>query len=263
MAQQSAVEIVIALVLGGGLFGVAAWAMSESHARLDDPDDDRTLYLDQLPAKANLEGSCFQVTIYRQSGNVHAEDIITGPASSAIARLLATFRRAGIQAVHVPKNTRTELSIGRLYHDHRGRAEGKKVGRATIMQLANDPAQLAAPRLEPAVPVPRLIADFVPAEKPPFDGYHVGLRGESNYQPAIHKTLPGEPISLKPEPSNPHDPRAIQALNRRGDLIGYLPRDGWLTEMILDQGHEPVCTIASISRASYGLPYGVVIAVEK
>ncbi len=132
-----------------GLFLFSWWAMQESHGRLDDPNDDRTLYLDQLPGKLALTPfGTYRVTILRQSGNVHAEHIVTGSAQDALAAALATFRRAKIPAVHVGANSETELRIGRLYHDHRGKAEGKKVGAAHIALLERmDPPQAAEPSI--------------------------------------------------------------------------------------------------------------------
>lgn len=119
-----------------GMLLVSWWAMEESHKRLDDPNDDRTLYLDQLPGKLALAPfGTYRVTILRQSGNVHAEQVVTGTAQDALAAALATFRRAKIPAVHVATNSETELRIGRLYHDHRGKAEGKKVGAAHLILL--------------------------------------------------------------------------------------------------------------------------------
>jgi hypothetical protein len=137
-----------------GLLLVSWWAMSESHRRLDDPNDDRTLHLDQLPAKVALAAfGIFRVTIYRQSGNVHAEKIVTGSAQDALATALATFRRAKIDAVHVGANSETELKIGRLYHDHRGRNEGKKVGKAHITLIERIAAPVPAPA-PASVPLP-------------------------------------------------------------------------------------------------------------
>ncbi|MXO58890.1 hypothetical protein GRI89_04965 [Altererythrobacter salegens] len=130
-----------------GMLIFSWWAMEESHRRLDDPNDDRTLYLDQLPGKLALfPTGTYRVTVIRQSGNVHAEHIVTGTAQDALAAVLATFRRAKIPAVHIGTNTETELRIGRLYHDHRGRKEGKKVGSAHIalLERAEAPA-LAEP----------------------------------------------------------------------------------------------------------------------
>lgn len=119
-----------------GMILASWWAMQESHGRLDDPSDDRTLYLDQLPGKLALAPfGTYRVTILRQSGNVHAEHVVTGTAQDALAAAMATVRRAKIPAVHVGTNSETELRIGRLYHDHRGKAEGKKVGGAHIALL--------------------------------------------------------------------------------------------------------------------------------
>ena len=33
---------------------------------------------------------------------------------------------------------------------------------------------------------------------------------------------PGEPVDLRPEPKNPHDPRAVAVFSARGQQIGYL-----------------------------------------
>jgi hypothetical protein len=126
-----------------GLLLISWWAMAESHKRLDDPNDDRTVYLDRLRVILKLEPiGVYRVTIFRQSGYVHAEHIITGSAQEALAIASATFRRAKIEAVHVSTNSELELQIGRLYRDHRGRASGKKVGRAIITLLE---------RMEPTV----------------------------------------------------------------------------------------------------------------
>jgi hypothetical protein len=150
-----------------GLLLVSWWAMSESHRRLDDPNDDRTLHLDQLPGKVALAAfGIFRVTIYRQSGNVHAEKIVTGSAQDALATALATFRRAKIDAVHVGANNETELKIGRLYHDHRGRNEGKKVGKAHITLIERIVAPVPVPMPVPApasVPLPEP-APIIPTE---------------------------------------------------------------------------------------------------
>lgn len=133
-----------------GLLLVSWWATSESHRRLDDSDDDRTLHLDQLPGKLALAPfGVFRVIIYRQSGNLHAEKIVTGTAQDALATAMATFRRAKIDAVHVGANSETELRIGRLYHDHRGSKEGKKVAKAHIM-LVERMETPAPPQPEPA-----------------------------------------------------------------------------------------------------------------
>lgn len=131
------INTVIGLVMMGGLALVYWLVVEESHKRLDDPDDDRTVWLDQLPNKVALAPhGTYRVTVLRQSGNVHAERVVTGTAQDALKVALATFRRARVQAVHVGRNLPHELSFGRMYHDHRGKSEGKKIGRAVIAVLA-------------------------------------------------------------------------------------------------------------------------------
>lgn len=131
-----------------GLLIVSWWAMSESHNRLNDPSDDCTVYLDRLREILKLAPfGVYRVTILRQSGNVHAEHVVTGSAQQALSTALATLRRAKIDAVHVGANNETEFRIGRLYHDHRGSNEGKKVGKAmiTLVERQEAPSPVASP----------------------------------------------------------------------------------------------------------------------
>lgn len=142
------VNTLVGLALMGVLALVYWLSIEESHKRLNDPEDDRTLWLDQLPDRIALApAGTYRVTVLRQSGNVHAERLVTGSAQDALKVALATFRRARIDAVHVGRNTRQEFSFGRIYHDHRGKAEGKKVGRAVIAVL--EEAATALPQVIP------------------------------------------------------------------------------------------------------------------
>jgi hypothetical protein len=36
---------------------------------------------------------------------------------------------------------------------------------------------------------------------------------------------PGRPLTLRPEPDNPHDPNAVAVLLASGEPVGYVPRD--------------------------------------
>lgn len=93
--------------------------------------------------------------------------------------------------------------------------------------------------------------------------YSVGLVGEASYQAAIADLKPGEHIDLVPEPSNPHDPRAIAARDGEGRPIGYLPRDHWLTEALLDQAKSCTTIVERIEGGDDGRPsLGVVLQVE-
>ena len=134
--HQSTAELIFGGVMLGGLL-LASWiATVSAHDRLNDPTDERTVWLDEILAIAKLDGpGLYRITVYRQSGNVHATHEVRGIASDAIQSCLSTFRRAKIEAVNVLGNDAGQLSFGRMYHDHRGRAEGKKVGRATIQLI--------------------------------------------------------------------------------------------------------------------------------
>ena len=91
--------------------------------------------------------------------------------------------------------------------------------------------------------------------------YPVGLVGERNYQSAIRSSAVGERVQFRHEPENPHDPRAVVALNRSGAVLGYLPRGGWLTSLIIDQGKAPTACIKAINGGGRGDMLGVVLAV--
>lgn len=91
--------------------------------------------------------------------------------------------------------------------------------------------------------------------------YNVGLRGESNYQPAIRQTDPRSPVRLRLEPKNPHDGKAIAVENSRGQTIGYIPADSFVKNIVHDQAKPVACHIESIGKASNG-KLGVVIIVE-
>ena len=77
--------------------------------------------------------------------------------------------------------------------------------------------------------------------------YKIGLAGEINYQAAIEKCTVGMPVLLLPDFENPHDSRAIAAMTDQNETIGYLPRDGWLTEAILEDRKLPMCFVHSIA----------------
>ncbi|WP_323810207.1 hypothetical protein [Sphingobium baderi] len=155
-----------------GLILISWWAMGESHKRLDDPNDDRTVYLNRLRQILKLAPyGVFRVTIYRQSGNIHAEHQVTGSKEDALNTAIATFRRAGIDAVHVGANNETQLRIGRLYHDHRGRKEGKKIGKAHIALEQRMEAPASTP-----IPVPDLIpATLMEASEPSISIQNIGI----------------------------------------------------------------------------------------
>ncbi len=52
----------------------------------------------------------------------------------------------------------------------------------------------------------------------------------SNRLSEILMSIPGEPVTFRLEPRNPHDPQAIAVLSARGVQIGYIRAEqcGWL-----------------------------------
>jgi hypothetical protein len=42
---------------------------------------------------------------------------------------------------------------------------------------------------------------------------------------ASEDAAPGRPLTLRPEPDNPHDPHAVAVLLASGEPVGYVPRD--------------------------------------
>lgn len=92
--------------------------------------------------------------------------------------------------------------------------------------------------------------------------YRVGIVGESFYQKAIAGLRVGEVVSLRHEPGNPHDERAVAVLDGDGQKIGHLPLDHWLKDALLDEGKQPRATVAEIhDDPEGGTPTGVVIDV--
>jgi hypothetical protein len=114
------------------VIAIGAIAAANAEQGLDDPNDTSRVFLDQVVGLALLAGAGpFRVTIFRQSGNVHAEHH-ADTAAGAVAQAISTFRRAGIDAVRISRNTSDELHFNRLFYDHRGSSEGKKVGSVEI-----------------------------------------------------------------------------------------------------------------------------------
>ena len=145
--HQSTAEVIIGVVLLGGMLVFAAAISASGQKRLNDPGDKTAVDLAQLPNLVALESyGTYQVTILRQSRNVSSEQIVTGTPHDALAAAMSTFRRAGISAISIHNNTANELEFTRMFYDFNGRASGKKVGRAIV--------KLIAPMTPPAPPPP-------------------------------------------------------------------------------------------------------------
>lgn len=126
---------IVGYVLLGGLMLIMLFVTIEAENALKDPNNTNVVYLEQLPSLALLAGSGeWLVTIYRQSGNVHSATTVRGDASAALQVAMTTMRRAKIDSIGIRVNEDGHLYFNRLFHNHRGRNEGKKVGGARIQR---------------------------------------------------------------------------------------------------------------------------------
>ena len=91
-------------------------------------------------------------------------------------------------------------------------------------------------------------------------GYPIGLAGEANYQAAISVCREGEPVRVCHETGNPHDAEALVVVSSRDEIIGYIPRENWLRDAILEEGRGCEATILSIKGERE--PMGVVIDIQ-
>ena len=87
--------------------------------------------------------------------------------------------------------------------------------------------------------------------------YPVNLTGTKSYQPAIAGICEGEPAFLLHEPENPYDDRAIAVVaaftGEPGETIGYLPRDSWIADALLDENKGCRAKIKRLSRGQDGI----------
>ena len=138
-------EVFASVILG--IFVIAALLRAvDLEDKADDSDNTDVVHLDDLISVALLApAEHFAIDVYRQSGNKYREqthmykreeqkeDSKFVDPSKVINEVIKTFRRAKIPSVVIEENTETNLSFRRLYHDHRGVKEGRKVSSATIV----------------------------------------------------------------------------------------------------------------------------------
>ena len=68
---------------------------------------------------------------------------------------------------------------------------------------------------------------FLSREALPGDLIVTHVAGAVHRKPALDsdEAAPGSPLTLRPEPDNPHDPNAVAVLLASGEPVGYVPRD--------------------------------------
>ena len=134
---------IIGFVLLAILIGASLIAMLGREQQLYDPEDQTVVWLDQVISASTLEPSkAFSLQILRQSGNeqqperiFYRDDDAPVDPSGVINEALKTFRTAKIEGVVVVTNNTSKYEFSRMWHDHRGVKEGKKVERAIITAL--------------------------------------------------------------------------------------------------------------------------------
>lgn len=77
--------------------------------------------------------------------------------------------------------------------------------------------------------------------------YSVKVAGTSKYQKAVYQCSIGQAVSFVPEPTNQHDSRAIAVITEYGEFIGYLPKGGWLTRVLLDEARGAAAIISDLT----------------
>ena len=133
----------LGLLLLAGLIIASFIKMISREARLYDSSDKSVVWLHEVVSVSLLQPSSkFSLKIIRQSGNEQQperiyssnDDSLIAP-SVVIEESLKTLRRAQIEGVHIVKNTSGYFEFSRMWHDHRGVKEGRKVERVIISAL--------------------------------------------------------------------------------------------------------------------------------
>ncbi|WP_338353036.1 hypothetical protein [Thalassolituus oleivorans] len=129
---NTVVGLILALIMGA-----ITWAtISKRERQLDDPNDSSVVYLDQLAISTILQGDGkYLLRVLRQSGNLQKDDQVFDSQDAAIKAAISTFKRAKIDYALITKNTNVEFFFRRPYHQHGGKAEGKKVGSVEIYKI--------------------------------------------------------------------------------------------------------------------------------
>ena len=90
--------------------------------------------------------------------------------------------------------------------------------------------------------------------------YLVGLVGTVHYQVELTGRSAGDPITIEHELDNPYDDGALAAVGPGGETLGYVPRDSWLRDALLERGKGCSAKIEGLQRGESGL-IGAVLSV--
>jgi hypothetical protein len=92
--------------------------------------------------------------------------------------------------------------------------------------------------------------------------YLVGIIGEAEHQPAIEKCVIGERVDIPLERQTAGNAEVLPVVSVREEILGYIPRNGWLGRLIQRKGQACDAIIMSIKSPSPGMPLGVALSVQ-
>ena len=123
----------------GEMLAIAAFAIVVFGAlligqrKLEDPNNTEIVYTSQIASICQLTDGPVEAALIRQSGNIYRELGVFENWRQAVSEIEKSFNRAKIDSVSIQSNTPSKFECIRLVYNHRGRAEGKKLGGAIIV----------------------------------------------------------------------------------------------------------------------------------
>ena len=92
--------------------------------------------------------------------------------------------------------------------------------------------------------------------------YLVGIIGEAEHQPAIERCVIGERVDIPLDRQLDGNAGALAVVSVRQEILGYIPRNGWLGRLIQRKGQGCDAIIMAIKSPSPGMPLGVALSVQ-
>ena len=92
--------------------------------------------------------------------------------------------------------------------------------------------------------------------------YLVGIIGEAEHQSAIERCVIGERVYIPLEVRLAGNAGMLAVVSVRQEILGYIPRDGWLGRLIQKEGQSYDAIIMGIKSPSPGMPLGVALSVQ-
>lgn len=127
MTGDQVVGLAVVVVPLAVLLGLAVWLLG----RLSPTGGSTWTNTEELPTKVALTGGPWVITFIRQSHNVHRVDT-AATGDEAVSKVQAAFRRAKIGSIRVWGISPDGFTAHRVWHNHRGSSEGKKLGGVSV-----------------------------------------------------------------------------------------------------------------------------------